>query len=68
MISSFTIHTMHLVTYRTFAAIRYDYPEYDYTYAYTTLRPPAAPSPSMLDEVTKLVSSGKYNQVTKCHF
>ena len=52
---------MHVVAYGTFFKNRYDYPEYDYMYAYTTLRPTVAPSPSMLDEVTKFVSSGRYN-------
>ena len=59
------IHSFHLNTYGTCPAIRYDYPEYDYMYAYTTLRPTVASSPSMLDEVTKFVSSGRYNLAPK---
>ena len=56
---------MYIVTYGAFDTIRYDYPEYDYMYAYTTLRPTVASSPSMLDEVTKFVSSGRYNLAPK---
>ena len=58
-------HLLHALAYRIFSEIRYDYPEYDYMYAYTTLRPTVAPSPSMLDEVTKFVSSGRYNLAPK---
>ena len=60
------IHSFHLNTYGTCPAIRYDYPEYDYMYAYTTLRPTAAPSPSLLDKVTKLISSGRCNWLQEC--
>ena len=68
MIKNFYIHTLHLITYRTFTAIRYDYPEYDYMYDYTTLRRQAVPLPSILDHVTNFVSSGKCNQVPNYHF
>ena len=50
---------MTMVTYGTLSSKSYGYPEYDYIYTDTKYRPAAAPSPSVLDEVTKFVSSGK---------
>ena len=46
----------------------YGYPEYDYIYTDTKYRPAAAPSPSVLDEVTKFVSSGKSKLKKWVHF
>ena len=59
---------MTIVTYGTFSSKSYGYPEYDYIYTDTKYRPIAAPSPSVLEEVTKFVSSGKCKLVKGLHF
>ena len=59
---------MAMVTYGTFSLNSYGYPEYDYIYTDTKYRPSAAPSPSVLDEVTKFVSSGKSKLKKWVHF
>ena len=59
---------MTIVTYGTFSSKSYGYPEYDYIYTDTKYRPTAAPSPSVLDEVTKFVSSGKAKLKKRVHF